>query len=80
MFLFNGFRRGGQTFVWFPSLICFMVSVVARNVCAMVAGNVCAMVSVVGFLMVTGCYRTAAASPMETVKKTPGRFRDDLSI
>ena len=37
------------------------------------------MVSVVGFLMVSGCYRTAAASPMETVKKTPGRFRDELS-
>ena len=39
------------------------------------------MVSVVGLLMVPGCYRTAAASPMETVnKKTPGRFRDELSM
>ena len=37
------------------------------------------MVSVVGFLMVSGCYRTAAVSPMGTVKKTPGRFRDELS-
>ena len=27
------------------------------------------MVSVVGFLMVSGCYRTAAVSPMETVKQ-----------
>ena len=27
------------------------------------------MVSVVGFLMVSGCYRTPAVSPMETVKK-----------
>ena len=38
------------------------------------------MVSVVGFLMISGCYRTAAASPMETVKKPPGRFRDELNI
>ena len=27
------------------------------------------MVSVVGFFMVSGCYRTTAVSPMETVKK-----------
>ena len=30
--------------------------------------------------MVSGCYRTAAVSPTETVKETPGRFRDELSI
>ena len=32
--------------------------------------------------MASGCYRTAAISPMETVKKknTSGRFRDELSI
>ena len=38
------------------------------------------MVSVVGFCMVSGCYRTAAVSPMETVKKTPERSQDELSI
>ena len=38
------------------------------------------MVSVVGFLMVSGCYRTAAVSPMETVRKPPERFQDELSI
>ena len=29
-------------------------------------------------LMVSGCYRAAAVSPMETVNKTPGCFQDDL--
>ena len=38
------------------------------------------MVSVVGFFMVSGCYRTAAVSPMETVRKPPERFQDELSI
>ena len=43
------------------------------------------MVSVVGFFMVSGCYRTAAVSPMETVKKEntkkeTERFQDELSI
>ena len=38
------------------------------------------MVSVVGCFMVSGCYRTAAFSPMETDKKTSGRFRDNLSV
>ena len=59
----------------------FMVSVVGLFRVSVVAGNVFLfMVSVVGFLMVSGCYRTAAVSPMENVKKTPGRFRDELSI
>ena len=38
------------------------------------------MASVVGFFMVSGCYRTAAVSPMETVRKPPERFQDELSI
>ena len=37
------------------------------------------MVSVVVFFMVSGCYRTAAVSPMETVRKPPERFQDELS-
>ena len=33
------------------------------------------------FLMVSGCYRIAAVSPMETlITKTPGRFHDELRI
>ena len=58
---FCGFRRGRKScllFVWFPSLVPFLV----------VARNVFCMVSVVGFLMVSGRYRTAAVSPMETIK------------
>ena len=62
------FRAGFRR--WF-----FMVSVVA--------GKRCFMVSVVGCFMVSGCYRTAAVSPMEAVKntkQTSGRFRDGLSV
>ena len=75
---------------WFPSLVCLMVSVAAGKHSCMVSVVVCSwfpswqgtllMVSVVGLLMVSGCYRTAAVSPMETVNKTSGRFRDELSI
>ena len=72
-FLLYGFRRGRKTFFVYVSVVGLcMVSVVARNV------------FVYGFRrwfsMVSGCYRTAAVSPMETVKQTPGRFRDELSI
>ena len=70
-------------FLWFPSWQAnafygfrrwlFMVSVVA--------GNICLWFQSLAFLMVSGCYRTVAASPMETVSfLTPGRFRDELSI
>ena len=71
--LFYGFRRGRKTFLFMVSVVgFFVVSSVARNFC---------MASVVVCLMVSGCYRTAAFSPMETVKqKTSGRFRDELSI
>ena len=57
-----------------------MVSVVGLFMVSIVAGSVFFMASIVGFLMVSGCYRTAAVSPMETIKKTPRRFRDELSI
>ena len=52
-----------------------MVSVVARNAFLFV-------VSVVGFVMVSGCYKRAALSPMETIKtrETSGRFPDELSM
>ena len=51
-----------------------MVSVVGSFMVSVVAGNDFFMVSVVGFLMVSGCYRTAAVSPMETVKKKTRTF------
>ena len=47
--------------LWFPSLVSFMVSVVARNVFFWFPSLV--------FCMFSGSYRTAAVSPMETVKK-----------
>ena len=44
--LLNGFRRGKERYLWFPSLV----------------------------FMVSGCYRTAAFSPMETVNKSIRTF------
>ena len=61
-----------------------MVSVVAGNVCLWFPSLVVVwfpswqgtffMVSVVGFLMVSGCYRTAAVSPMENREKNTRTF------
>ena len=70
----TGFRRWfyGQEnmFFWFPSFFYDFRRCREQLL----------MVSVV-FCMVVGCYRTAAVSPMEAVnKKTPGRFRDELSV
>ena len=61
-FLFYSFRRGRKTI--------FIVSVVGLFVGFRRGRERFLMVSVVGFflLMVSGCYRTAAVSPMETVK------------
>ena len=58
-----------------------MVSVVGLFMVSVVARNILFMVSVVGcVLMVSGCYRTSAFSPMETITNKSGRFRDELSI
>ena len=50
-------------------------------VLGLVSAAGCVMVSVTFLFMVSGCYRTAAFSPIETVtmKNTSGRFRDELS-
>ena len=71
VFLFLGLVSVAVFFIWFPSwqenvclwfppLFCLMVSHVARNVFVWFPSF---------FLMVSGCYKTAAVSPMETVKK-----------
>ena len=58
--------------LWLPSLFLLMVSAVARNAFVWFPSLV--------LFMVSGCNRTAAVSPMETVKRTPERFQDELSI
>ena len=63
----------GKLFFKVSVVGCLMVSVVARNVFSWFPSFF--------VFMVSGCYRTAALSPMETIKKeTSGRFRDELSI
>ena len=62
--LFYGFRRGEETFVlWFAS---FAVVVVFHGF-RRGRENV-VMVSIVVFYMVSGCYGTAAVSPMDVFK------------
>ena len=56
-----GFRRGRKTFL-------FMVSIVVSFVVSVVSRNGCLWFPPLFLLMVSGCYRTAAFSPMETVK------------
>ena len=59
---FHVFRRGRKTFVYvFRRWFLFMVSVVARNV-FFYGFRRCLL------LIVSGCYRTAAVSPMETLQ------------
>ena len=59
---FYGFRRAEETF-FMVSVVGFLLMVFRRSRTHFL------MVSVFGFsVMVSGCYRTAAVSPMETVK------------
>ena len=80
---FYGFRRGRKTL--------FMVSVVGFLMVSVVARNAFLWFPSLVVLMVSGCYRTAALSLMETIKikknntnnkkkKTSGRFHDELRI
>ena len=61
-----GFRRGRKTFV-------FIVSVVVLLYGFRRGKERFLMVSAVLLFMVSGCYRTAAFSPMETVKQNNSR-------
>ena len=74
---------------WFPSLVFVMVSVVAgkRFLMISVVGFCLWFLSWQGtfvygfrrwFCMVSGCYRTAAVSPMETIKKK--KKHQDVSV
>ena len=60
-------------------MIIMMVSVVGFLMVSVVARNVFNGFRRFFLKMVSGCYRTAALSPMETIK-TSGRFRDEISI
>ena len=77
----TGFRR--YFFVWVPSwqetVVLWFPSFVFFNGFSR-GKELCLWFPSFFLLLVSGCYRTAAFSPMETVKTTSGRFRDKLSI
>ena len=60
----------GKRCLWFPSLVCWWF--LSWQGTFFYGFRRC-------YFMDSGCYRTAAVSPMETVNKTSGRFRDELS-